>query len=243
MSRETSSWYSDRVGQEVHFIRWGEIGTPVLFFPTAAADYEEVERFLMVDALAPLLEAGRIKLYSVDSIAGHSWLTHDNSFAGGAAIQNGFDEFIYRELVPAIRTDCHDDEIEIVVTGPSIGAFNALAAICRHPDVFRAAICMSGTYDVSRFLEGHETPEYHACSPLHFIPHLPDGEHLDRLRERFVLLTHGQGRWEDPEESWRTADVLGARGIPNRVSAWDPEWDHDWVTWREMLPMYLDELL
>jgi len=244
VSREASRWYSDRVGQEVNVVRWGEIGTPVLFFPTAAADFEECERFHMVDALAPLLEAGRIKLYSVDSVAGHSWLTEDDSAAGGARIQNAFDAFVYHELVPAIRADCRDDGIEIVAAGPSIGAFNALAAVCRHPDVFSKAICMSGTYDLSRFLKGDVTQDYHESSPLHFVPHLPDdGEHLARLRERFVLLAHGDGRWEDPEESWRTADVLGARGIPNRVDAWGEGWDHDWPTWREMLPQYLDELV
>ena len=37
------------------------------------------------------------------------------------------------------------------------------------------------------------------------------------LRERFVLLAHGKGRAEDPEESWKVANALGARNIPNRV--------------------------
>ena len=244
MSREASTWFSPRVGQEVSVVRWGEVGTPVLFFPTAAADCEETERFHMVGTLAPLLEAGRIKLYSVDSVAGASWLTKDASAAGGGRVQNRFDAFLYHELVPAIRTDCRRDDIEIIAAGPSIGAFNALAAICRHPDVFSTAICMSGTYDLSRFLEGEITADYYESSPLHFVPNLPeDGDHLRRLRDRFILLAHGEGRWEDPEQSWRVADVLGARGIRNRVDAWGPTYDHDWPTWREMLPRYLDEVL
>ncbi len=37
------------------------------------------------------------------------------------------------------------------------------------------------------------------------------------------------------------ARVLGAKGIPNRVDPWGPEWHHDWETWREMLPKYLDK--
>jgi esterase/lipase superfamily enzyme len=55
-------------------------------------------------------------------------------------------------------------------------------------------------------------------------------------------MAFGQGRWEDPGESWRLAGVLGDKGVPNRVDAWGPEYDHDWPTWREMLPKYLDEL-
>ena len=243
MSKLATSWYSDRVGRDVNVVRWGEVGTPVLFFPTAAADAEECERFHILTVLSELLEEKRIKVYSVDSVAGKAWLTENKSSAPAADMQNRFDAFIYHEVVPAIRKDCDDDDIEIIATGPSIGAFNALAVTCRHPDVFSKAICMSGTYDLSKFLDGPVTHDYFASSPLHFLPELPDGPHLEKLRERFILLTHGDGRWEEPNQSWRVAECLGEKGIPNRVDAWGEDYDHDWPTWREMLPKYLDELL
>jgi len=241
MSKQTSTWVSQRVGREVTLVRWGEIGRPVLLFPTAAGDAEECERFHVIDALGSLLEAGRIKLYSVDSVPGMVWLNEDNSTARGGAIQNQFDAYLYHEVVPAIRADCRTNDIEILTAGASIGAFNALAVLCRHPDVFSHALCLSGTYDVMRFLEGEMTSELQQASPLHFLPRLQDGPHLETLRRRFVLLAHGEGRWEDPAQSWRTAQVLGSRGIPNRVDAWGKEWDHDWPTWRRMLPQFLDE--
>ena len=71
---------------------------------------------------------------------------------------------------------------------------------------------------------------------------LGEGEQLARLRQRFVLLTHGTGRWEEPQQSWRVAHTLGKKGIPNRVDAWEKR-DHDWPTWRDMLPKYLDEMV
>lgn len=243
MSKESSTWHSGRLGREVTVVRYGHVGTPVLIFPTAAGDAEECERFLMMDALADHLGDGRIKVYSVDSVAGQAWLTEDNTIREAARVQNQFDAFIYHELVPAIRTDCRTPDIEIVVTGASIGAFNALAAVCRHPDVFSKAICMSGTYDLRKFLKGEATRDYHESSPLLFLPDLPEDGHLAKLRERFILLTHGEGRWEEPAQSWMAAEALGARGIPNRVDAWGEEYDHDWPTWRKMLPQYLDELL
>jgi len=243
MTKVTSRWRSERLGQEVLVARWGEVGTPVLFFPTAAADAEECERFHVVSALSGLLEAGRIKLYSVDSVAGRFWLTEDSSSGPAASVQNRYDAFVYHEVVPAIRADCRSDDVEIVAAGPSIGAFNALAVTCRHPDVFAKAICMSGTYDLSRFLEGPVTKDYYESSPLHFLPEASEGPWLDRLRSRFVLIAHGRGRWESPEQSWRIADALGKRGVPNRVDEWGEEWDHDWPTWRRMLPTYLEELL
>jgi esterase/lipase superfamily enzyme len=68
------------------------------------------------------------------------------------------------------------------------------------------------------------------------------GAQLDRLRARRVILASGEGRWEDVGESWRMADVLGSKGVPNRVDNWGPEFDHDWPTWHRMLPQYLREL-
>jgi esterase/lipase superfamily enzyme len=153
-----------------------------------------------------------------------------------------FLEYVRHELVPAIRSDCQSDHIEIVVAGSSIGAYNALACLCRFPDVFRAAICMSGTYELRRFLPGEVGEDLSWSSPLDFVPHL-EGHALEVLRQRFAVLASGQGANEDLGESWRVADVLGSRGIPNRVDPWGTEWPHDWQTWRAMLPGYLDELL
>jgi esterase/lipase superfamily enzyme len=223
------------------FVRWGTFGRPVLLFPTAGGDAEEVERFGLIGALMPLLLAGRIKIYSTDSVAGRAWLDKQHGPRHCSWLQSQFDGFVINELVPAIRADCNSHDIEIITAGASIGAFNALAALCRHPDVFRAAVCMSGTFDLEHWLHGQHNQDFYFSSPLHFVPNL-DGPALWQLRQRFALLAFGGGRWESPDESWRVANVLGAKGVPNRVDAWGPEWDHDWITWRRMLPEYLDEL-
>ena len=44
--KTTSRWYSSRLEQEVLLARWGMEGTPILVFPTAGGDGEEIERFL-----------------------------------------------------------------------------------------------------------------------------------------------------------------------------------------------------
>jgi len=73
--KETFRWHSPRIEREVQLVRWGSYGTPVLLFPTAGGDAEEVERFHLIRALEPLLEAGRIKVYSTDSVAGRAWIS------------------------------------------------------------------------------------------------------------------------------------------------------------------------
>ena len=229
-------------GREITFCRYGVSGTPLLLFPTAGGDAEEPERFHLIDAIGEFLEDLRLKVYVVDSLAGQAWVKECRTLREAAAVQNRFDQCIVREVVPAIHRDCGGDGGRIWTAGSSIGAFNALAAICRHPDIFETAICMSGTYNMNKFLEGELTRDYYESSPLDFVPDL-DGEHLAQLRERFILLAHGAGDHEEPEQSWSVERVLGPQGIPNRVDDWGPDWRHDWVTWRKMLPQFLDELL
>lgn len=238
--KDTFRWVSPHVEQEVQLVRWGSFGTPVLLFPTAGGDAEEVERFKLIHVLQPLIEAGKIKVYSTDSIAGKAWTSKQHSAKYCSHMQNMFDALVYREIVPAIRKDCNSPDIEVIAAGASIGAFNAVASVCRHPDVFRLAIAMSGTYDLSKYLEGRFIQDFYFASPLHFLPGL-EGPILEQLQKRFILMPSGEGDYEDIGESWRMAKVLGARGIPNRVDSWGPEWHHNWVTWREMLPKYLEE--
>ncbi len=240
MNKEVTRWYTRRLEHDVQLVRWGHFGTPVLLFPTAGGDAEEVERFHLIRVLEPLIEEGRIKVYSTDSIAGRAWISGDHSAEFCARVQNLFDAFIYEEVTPAIRKDCDSQDIEIIAAGASIGAFNAVATVCRHPDAYRMAIGMSGTYDLSKYLEGRMFSDFYFSSPVHYLPDL-EGPQLDLLRTRFILLPTGEGNYEDIGESWRLARILGARGVPNRVDPWGAAWHHDWVTWREMLPKYLAE--
>lgn len=238
--KAVESWWCERLSRQIHLARWGEVGVPVLVFPTAGGDCEEIERMGIVEACGSLMAAGRVKLYSMDSIAGRAWL--ERADPGHAAwLQNQFDAAVRWEVVPAIRTDCRDDSIRIVTAGASIGAFNAVEVLTRHPDVFDKAVAMSGTFDLTPWLDGWWSDDFYFSSPLHWLPNLESGWQLDHLKDRFIVLPTGTGEWEDPEESWRMADVLGSKGIPNRVDQWEG-WPHDWQTWRAMLPEYLHQL-
>ena len=234
-------WYSGRVQTEVTVVRWGLVGRPVLVFPSAGGDAEEIERNGLVDACGPLLAAGLVKLYSVDSVAGQAMVAKTGSVEHRMWLLNQFQEFVRAEVVPAIHADLGGHAMDIIATGASIGAFNAVAVLCRYPGVFGAAIGMSGSYRIERFYDEAASQDLYFSAPLQFVPGL-SGPQLDRLRQRFVLLASGEGDWEDVDSSWRMADCLGARGIPNRVDNWGPQWPHEWPTWRRMLPQYLREL-
>lgn len=237
-----STWYSERMKREATMVRWGVSGQPVLIFPTAGGDCEEIERFHLIRVLDPLIAAGRIKVYSCDSVAGEAMMKQEGTPGHRMWLLNQFHQYVRHEVVPAIRTDCKSDDIGIWTTGASIGAFHAVAVTCRWPNVFHRALGMSGTWNIVRFFQSDNkyTDDYFVSSPLQFVPTL-SGMHLDELRKRFILMATGEGRAENINESWSMARALGAQGVPNRVDSWGPEWHHDWPTWRNMLPKYLDE--
>ncbi|MCX7808671.1 MAG: alpha/beta hydrolase-fold protein [Deltaproteobacteria bacterium] len=235
------NWYSERLRRSASFVRWGHYGQPVLVFPTAGGDAEEIERFLLIKALMPLIESGRIKVYSCDSVGGQVWFRKEGPPEHRMWMQNQFHQYVRHEVVPAIRRDCQSDSIRIWAAGASIGAFHAVAVTCRFPDVFEKAIGMSGTYNLMRFIETNRmTEDFFVSSPLHFVPTL-GGPHLEALKKCFILLASGAGREENMGETWAMANVLGRKGIPNWVDPWGPDWHHDWPTWRAMLPKYLSE--
>jgi esterase/lipase superfamily enzyme len=234
-------WFSDRLQDEITLVRWGTFGRPVLIFPSAGGDAEEIERNGLLDACGQLLADGKVKLYSVDSVAGQAMMTKAGSPEQRLSLLNQFHECIRREVVPAIHADLGGNAIDLITSGASIGAFNAVAVLCRYPDIFSAAIGMSGSYRIERFYDDAWSQDLYSSSPLQFLAGL-EGPQLDLLRQRYVVLASGDGAWEAVGESWNMASALGAKGIPNRVDNWGPEWAHDWQTWRAMLPQYLAEL-
>src|ERR1041385_3107835 len=207
-------WFSERLQTEVTVVRWGAFGVPVLVSPSAGGDAEEIERNGLVNACGPLLAEGRVKLYSVDSVAGQAMVTKAGPVEDRMWLLNQFHDFVRWEVVPAIQPHLGGASLDVIATGASIGAFNAVAVLCRYPDVFGAAIGMSGSYRIERFYDEAWSQDLYYSAPLQFLPGL-EGAQLDRLRQRQVILASGEGEWEDVGSSWQMAEALGGKGIPN----------------------------
>ena len=163
-------WFSDRLQDEITVVRWGTFGRPVLVFPSAGGDAEEIERFGLVDACGHLLAEGRIKLYSVDSVAGQAMITKAGSPEHRMWLLNQFHQCIRHEVVPAIHADLGGQALDVIASGASIGAFNAVAVLCRYPDAFSAAIGMSGSYRIERFYDQASSQDLYFSAPLQFLP-------------------------------------------------------------------------
>jgi esterase/lipase superfamily enzyme len=239
MQKQAWTWTTRRLPQPARMARWGHFGMPVVIFPTAGGDFEEIERFQLIAALGELLDAGRIKAYSIDGVAVRAWLSATTSGQDCARLQDRYDSFVYEEVLRRIREDCHDDRIEPILAGASLGAFAAISGICRHPDSFQAAIGLSGVYDLAhRYCVQDGAP----FSPLACLQTLK-GPRLEHLRRRAIILGSGEGDYENPADTRRMAEACASKGIPCRFNLWGPAHDHTWSTWREMLPRLLAEQL
>lgn len=66
--RHLDGWHSASLGQGMPIVSYGRWGYPLLLFPTAAADYLEDERFGLIGAISHQIAAGRVRVFSINSI-------------------------------------------------------------------------------------------------------------------------------------------------------------------------------
>jgi esterase/lipase superfamily enzyme len=243
MRRDTTSWFSHNLGMDMPLVAYGEKGYPLLMFPTAAADYLEYERFLLVDAIKPLIEAGLIRAYSVNSVNRYSLLNDKASPQWKAELLSRYDRYIVEEVMPLIRDEC-GSEARPLTTGASLGAFLAANTYFRHPDIFRGTIAMSGSYDIHSYLKNYTDNNVYFNNPQQYVANLNDDKYLPILQKAdSIVIVTGQGAFEAPEKSKEFSRVLHAKGIPHLLELWGHDVNHDWDWWRKMLPHYLERFL
>ncbi|MFO7572917.1 MAG: alpha/beta hydrolase-fold protein [Gaiellaceae bacterium] len=219
-------------------VAYGHYGRPLLAFPSQQGGPGQYEDFGMVAAIGDLLEAGRVKLYCVDSLDSASWHADELPLEERARRHGTYERWIVEDVVPWIHGDC-GGSAEIALTGVSFGAYHAANFALKRGDLFPLAICQSGVYDVSVVGWGERGDAVYFSNPMDYVSHL-HGEHLDWLRTRVsLLLLVGRGQWEDTtgalESTHRFAGLLAEKGIPHELEVWGHEWPHDWPSWRAQL--------
>src|SRR3954463_12178808 len=208
MERRTTAWFSQNLNIEMPLVAYGHAGQPLLMFPTAAADYLEYERFHLVDAITPLIESGKLRAYSINSVNRYSLLNEQMPPQMKAELLTRFDRYITDEVLPLIRNEAGPDARPLT-TGASLGAFLAANAYFKHPDLFRGVIAMSGSYDVRSYLKGFADDNVYFNNPVSYLESLNDDYHLPRLRQAgAIIITTGQGAYEDPERSRQLSRIL-----------------------------------
>ena len=234
-----TSWYSERLHREMPVAVYGHYGFVLLMVPTAAADFLEYERFGLIDAIRPYIEAGMLKVYSVNSINSESWLNKGAHPKHKTWIHNQFNYYIFDEVIPFIRNTSGWDT-PIIISGASFGALHSMNLFLKRPDLLNGVIAMSGVYDLTEYSNGHFDDDVYFNSPQHYLPNLTDHSILEQIRRsQHIHIFSGSGAYEDPNASRSFASLLYNKGINYELDIWGSEWPHDWNTWRTVLPHYL----
>ncbi|MCY7374013.1 MAG: hypothetical protein LH461_10010 [Spirochaetaceae bacterium] len=222
----------------------GHFGRPVLVFPSEAGRAWDFENNGMVDAIRWMVDAGRVKLYCVDSADAFTWSDLSVALEERARRHELYERWVLEDVVPFLREDCAGRS-DIVTLGCSLGAFHAANLALRHADLFPQALCLSGSYDPSEWdAWGHRGDAAYFHNPMEYVMNL-HGDHLDWLRSAVhLVLVVGQGSWEvDPTRALpstrRFAAVLSEKGIPHELDVWGYDVPHDWTSWQRQLAHHL----
>jgi esterase/lipase superfamily enzyme len=225
-------------------LAYGHYGRPLLAFPTERGRAWEYENRGMVGAIAGLIDAGRVKLYCVDSYDEASWSNAGVPLEERARAHGRYEAWILDQVVPWIHGDCGGGE-EILTTGCSLGGYHAANFALKRADFFPLALCLSGSYDPAtwRHAWGERGDETYFNSPIDYVANL-HGDHLDWLRAHVsLLLVCGQGMWEDTtgslDSTLRLAERLRDKDIRHELDLWGHDVPHDWPSWRAQFAHHL----
>jgi esterase/lipase superfamily enzyme len=244
MRRRHELVFSPALGRNVHVWAYGHWGAPLMVFPSAAGMAHEWEAQGMIDAIAPWIYAGKIKVYCPETNVSQT-LTNKHVHPGEALrLHQAYEQCVLETLVPAVRHDCRTPDAKIAVAGCSLGAYYAANYAFKHPEIFHYALCMSGRYYLPDHMRQYPAPETYFDTPLWYVPNM-EGEALERVRRNTHLtLVCGRGAWEEGciEETIMLANVCAAKGISHDRDIWGRDVSHGWDWWKRQVRYHLSRV-
>lgn len=215
---------------------FGHAGVPVIVFPTSGGTFHEFEDRRLVEAIGCKIDNGEIQLYCVDAVDSASWYNRRARPRTKIVRQLAYQEYILREVVPLIRLKNRDPHL--ISLGCSFGGYHAVNLALRHPDIFTGFMSMSGSFDMSSFLNGYHDDDVYFNTPPAYIANMHDPWYLERYSRNKYLLCTG---WDDQclGQNQRLSTLMGQRGIPHQLWIWETWNSHDWPTWAQQMQMYL----
>ncbi len=232
---------------DLDVVRYGTWGRPVLLFPSENGSARDAEGNGMLDAVRPLVDAGRVSLFCVDSLDGWTWSDSSIPTEERARRAGTYLAWLSERVLPWVLDQCGAEQ-EVITAGVSLGAYHAVNLTLQRADVAPLAIGMSGNYDPSRWNGWGEVADAtYFANPMAYVANM-EGDHLDWIRSRVsILLVVGQGPFEvSPTRSLPAtqefAELLARKGIRHELDIWGHDSAHDWPWWQRQLAHHLSRL-
>jgi esterase/lipase superfamily enzyme len=231
-------WYTDHLNREFQMLVHGHDGYPVILFPTSKAHYYENKDFGLIDAAAPLIESGHVKIYCPDGIDAESWYNYSIHPGDRVKTHIGYENVILNDVIGFAKHDTGKQRV--AVAGCSFGAYHAANLAFRHPEVVSYLITMGGAFDIKQFIMGYYDENCYFNNPPDYLPNLTDDRFLNQLKKMGIVL--GTGEWDHClNENINLSEILGRKGIEHWLDV-RPGVGHDWHWWHEMFPHYLAKI-
>ena len=237
--------YSPSLMRDMEVNVYGTHGKPCVVFPSQNGRYFDFESFDMIEPCRPWLEAGKLRLFCVDSIDRETWSNRETPPRKRIERHELWFRYLTEEFYPWMMRMCGEGQMPFTI-GCSMGATHAANLFFRRPDLFDGLISLSGTYDARLFFGDYMDEMVYYNSPYQCLKNMaPDHPYMKLLNRSNIILCVGQGAWEkDMLESTRAMQaVFEEKGIRAWVDVWGSDVAHDWIWWRKQLHYFLEKIL
>ena len=239
------SWYSERLNRQMEIKVYGHYGKPVIAFPCQDKHSDDFANNGMIDALAPFIESGRMKLFCLDSnddetVSSNSW---DKGHAGYKLEM--YHQYLINEVLPFVY-DKQGGYCEPLLIGMSMGASHAANNFFRRPELFIGFLGLSGKYDIASFFGGYMDENIYNNSPTHYLRNMSnDHPYINIYNSKSMTVVVGRGAWEHLvlDSNYTLSEIAYQKGIHINFNFWDENSVHDWSSWLYQMSTFLDKLL
>ena len=240
--------WSSALNREMEFKVYGSAGVPVLALPARGGRFYDWENNGMPDAIAQLLNEGKVQLFCADSIDSEAVLNGEAPVRRRAEMEEKYFVYLTAELAPRILTlNGAEKGTGIWAVGVDLGAVQAVNCRLRRPQLFAGAMGLGGIYDLTRFWGSENDDLVLRSSPLVYLNEtgIANKLALAKADENSLMLCAGQGAYEGDalDDTQALADLLKDQDLPVHLEIWGGDVSHDWYWWSRMLGLFVPRIL
>lgn len=120
---------------------YGDAGQPVIVLPEGDSSFASWSEGGMIDALAPLVDSGMMRLVCTDSVDLMGWYSRYAVPEYRLSNIKNFFKFVEKDLLPFVAATCGDDRPP-VLAGAGMGALNACVLMLSRPQLFGGLLAL-----------------------------------------------------------------------------------------------------
>ena len=227
---------------ELGVVVYGHWGPPLLGFPTSAGDEWELEGQGLIGSLAQLIDAGRVKFFSLNSVNWAGFYNKARILFIAATCNRSSIRTCARKWCRSSGTIANRRGSRFPRWAHRSARITRRILCFKHPDVIRRCFALSGVYDIRGFMSGMYDDNTYFNNPVDYLANLSDPWIFEQLAQCDIHIATGNGPWENSGPSYRLSKILADKGIGHSLDDWGAQGGHDWPFWKHQMWEYITRL-